>query len=253
MGDSSSAPLESVDRALRLLLMARDHPSVSVKEAADHLGVAPSTAHRLLAALSHRGFVVQDHTRRYRAGPAMQEGSPTTVPAKSLIRAARPSLEELQAATRETAHLMVLHGTNIRFLDGVESDQVLRISVHRGDEMPAFVSSGGKAMLARLSNADIEDIFSEGLSDWPTRRLTTLRMLKREMTKVRRQGHALSIEETERGVVGLGVSITSQHDAPVAALTLAIPSVRFDRTRRAEHVARLEQAATQVQQRLIRL
>ena len=45
------APVESVDRALQLVSILRDEQVLTVTHAADLLGVAPSTAHRLLAAL----------------------------------------------------------------------------------------------------------------------------------------------------------------------------------------------------------
>ena len=62
-------PLDSVHRALRLLVTLRDGQVLSVKDAAAMLEVVPSTAHRLLVALCYDGFAVQDRDRRYRAGP----------------------------------------------------------------------------------------------------------------------------------------------------------------------------------------
>jgi IclR family transcriptional regulator, acetate operon repressor len=44
-------PIEAVDNALRLLQLLRDGGKLRLKEAAAELGVAPSTAHRLLAML----------------------------------------------------------------------------------------------------------------------------------------------------------------------------------------------------------
>jgi hypothetical protein len=49
------SPVGSVGRALQLLLVMRENGPITVKSAARHLGVARSTAHRLLAALSFRG------------------------------------------------------------------------------------------------------------------------------------------------------------------------------------------------------
>ena len=53
-------PIESVDNALRLLLLLGEQPQVRLSEASRYLGVASSTAHRLLAMLAYRGFVRQD-------------------------------------------------------------------------------------------------------------------------------------------------------------------------------------------------
>jgi len=67
-------PIASVDRALRLLLLVGRRSSVRLSEASEALGVAPSTAHRLLAMLAFHGFVRHDGDRHgYVAGPALAE------------------------------------------------------------------------------------------------------------------------------------------------------------------------------------
>ena len=87
-------PVEAVANALQLLLEFRERPSIGVAETSRLLGVARSTAHRLLAMLAHYEFVVQnEHTRAYHAGPALVAlgellGAPlaTTLLAKGLFR-----------------------------------------------------------------------------------------------------------------------------------------------------------------------
>ena len=57
--------LDSVQRACRLLRALRATTSLTVRDAAAVLGVAPATAHRLLSALSYEGFVTQGGTRYF--------------------------------------------------------------------------------------------------------------------------------------------------------------------------------------------
>src|SRR5690606_208376 len=65
-------PLASVDHALRIIEMLRAQPAMRLSDVARELGVANSTAHRLLSTLAHRGFIVQQQgTRRYLPGPAL--------------------------------------------------------------------------------------------------------------------------------------------------------------------------------------
>ncbi len=67
-------PIESVDNALKLLAVLGRRPSIGVSEASGYLGVARSTAHRLLAMLHHHRLVLQDPIRRtYSIGPALIE------------------------------------------------------------------------------------------------------------------------------------------------------------------------------------
>lgn len=250
MPNAETSPVESVDRALVLLLLMHERGPVSVKTAAVHLDVAPSTAHRLLSALAFRGFAIQDRDRRYGPGPALTDRGAEPLSIKKLREFARGPLLDLNNRLGETVQLMVLRGGNIQFVDGVESESMLRVGMLLGDQMPAFVSAGGKAMLAQLNNAELEELYRGGLPVWPTSRITTMAMLKRSMTEVRRAEFGTNFEETEQGVSGVGVSIRDGMGRPVAAVTVATPSIRFRRAVMGEHVDALRQAATSIEERL---
>ncbi len=250
MRNLAASPVESVDRALLLVLLMRAVGPISVKAAAEHLDVAPSTAHRLLSALAFRGFCVQDSERRYRPGPALSDHAGEAFTVQVLRERARGALATLHAAVGETVQLMVLRGGNIQFIDGIESDATLRVGMLVGAQMPAFVSAGGKAMLARLSSAELDELYRDGLQAWPTSRITSLAMLKRSMTKIRRAEFATNFEETEQGVIGLGVSVNDAGGKPVAALTTATPSIRFRRADMLGYVDALRVAASTVESAL---
>src|SRR5215467_11271681 len=88
-------PIASVDRALRLLLVGR-RSSLRLSEASEALGVAPSTAHRLLAMLAFHDFVRHDGDRHgYVPGPALAEIGRARVGTADLRRVARPIVEDL--------------------------------------------------------------------------------------------------------------------------------------------------------------
>src|SRR6476620_9423531 len=108
--------IEAVDNALQLLQLLRDGGALRLKDAAEELGVAPSTAHRLLAMLVYRGCAVQDENRRYVPGPAMGVG-PAGLPWTRLLRTlAQPHMELLSARPNATVNLMVRVGPKVRFL-----------------------------------------------------------------------------------------------------------------------------------------
>jgi DNA-binding IclR family transcriptional regulator len=64
--------ITSVDHALRTAIMLQLEGGLTVSQVAERLGVARSTAHRLLAMLAYRDFAVQDENRVYRAGPVLE-------------------------------------------------------------------------------------------------------------------------------------------------------------------------------------
>lgn len=248
--ESEGSPLESVDRALRLVILLREHGPLSVTAAAEHLGVAPSTAHRLLSALSFRGFAVQDRNRPYRPGPQLADATASPLSRAALTRLVRPALDRLRQDTDESAHLAVLSGPEILFIDGIESEQALRVGLRTGVRIPAYCTSAGRAMLAALPGGEVDQVYRAGLPPWRGSHLTTMTGLRRQLSIVRKQGYALNQEESEQGVVAVGTCLVDREGRPVAGMSVSIPSARFRRSRLPDYVAAVRAASAQAQRRV---
>jgi IclR family transcriptional regulator, acetate operon repressor len=221
--------IEAVDNALQLLQLLRDGGSLRLKDAASELGVAPSTAHRLLAMLVYRGFAVQDETRRYVPGPAMGAGPAGVTWTRLLRNLARPHMELLSSRLNETVNLMIRVGTKVRFLETVEGTNALRVGDRQGTVLPAHRASGGKAMLAELEPALIEQLFrsqnaeigGDSISD------AEYPVFLRELETIRSNGFAANFEGTEEGISALGMALHNGKGEVVGAITVATPVTRF--------------------------
>jgi DNA-binding IclR family transcriptional regulator len=229
--------IESVDNCLRILQALRDSGQVRVSEVAAELGIARSTAHRLLAMLVYRDFAVQAEDRSYRPGPALSAGPLRGEPAQRLRQLMRPHMEALCDQVQETVNLVVRLGTQTRFLHTVESAQLLRVGDRQGTVLPAWQTSGGKALLAELPDAQLTELLRGvgGVGGRPPQGLTAAgrRALVSELRLVRDQGYGENIEESESGVCAIGVCLRDGTGDAVAALSVSAPSVRYtpDRSR----------------------
>jgi len=226
--------IDSVDNALRILQTLRDSGQVRVSDVAAELGIARSTAHRLLAMLVYRDFAVQAEDRSYRPGPAIAAEPLRGEPAQRLRQAMRPHMEELCHQVAETINLVVRLGTQTRFLHTVESAQVLRVGDRQGTVLPAWKTSGGKALLAELPDVQLTALL-RGAAGRPPEGMTAAerRFLVNELRLVRDQGYAENIQESESGVCAIGLCLRDKTGDPVAALSVSAPSVRYtpDRSR----------------------
>jgi len=226
--------IDSVDNALRILQTLRDSGQVRVSDVAAELGIARSTAHRLLAMLVYRDFAVQAEDRSYRPGPAIAAEPLRGEPAQRLRQAMRPHMEALCDQVAETINLVVRLGTQTRFLHTVESAQVLRVGDRQGTVLPAWKTSGGKALLAELPDVQLTALL-RGAAGRPPEGMTAAerRSLVNELRVVRDQGYAENIEESESGVCAVGLCLRDKTGDPVAALSVSAPSVRYtpDRSR----------------------
>ncbi|GAA1936223.1 IclR family transcriptional regulator [Microbacterium aoyamense] len=215
--------VESLDRGLRLLQLLRDDGSVRVSDAAMHLGTARSTAHRLLSTLVYRGFAVIDDDHVYRPGPSMDVGTARLAWIKELRRICHPHLTVLARRAGQSANLMVRTGVRVRFLETVEASTARRTRDRQGIVMPAARASGGKALLATLTDEELTALYraattDDQLSDGE------LSSLLRELHSVRRNGFAVNRGETERDVAAVGAAIESADGAEIGAFSVSVQS-----------------------------
>ncbi len=215
--------IASVDAALHLAAVLRAEGPLRVTDAAGRLGVSVSTAHRLLAMLVYRDFAEQQEDRRYRAGPVWGAVAPPEAPVARLRELALPHLRRLVDELGETANVSVLTGSDVRFVASVECDQVLRVGDRTGRTLPAHRTSGGKAVLASLS----DDERAAAVAELP---VAVRSRLVRELATVRRHGFALNDQDTESGLTAVGVAVPPDA-APGIGVSLAVPSVRYRKER----------------------
>jgi IclR family acetate operon transcriptional repressor len=217
-------PIQSVDYALQLLLILKRDGVLRVSDAAAELGVARSTAHRLISMLRFRGFVEQARDRTYRAGSAFADlgGGPSS--ATALLGIARPHLVHLTERAGETSNLIIRMGSDVQFIDSIESKKALRVGSLVGVRLAARLTSGGKILLADLPFEEVALLHPE-LAEDPS----ALSVLKRMLTVVRRQGFGTNFQESERGVIALGMAVRGLTGAAIAAVTISAPTVRFNR------------------------
>lgn len=220
----------SVDNALWLLQLIGERRALRVAEAADLLGVARSTAHRLLTALRRRGFVMQDRPNgAYRPGPALYEIGLAAVSRIDIRRVARPVLEQIREETQETASLAVLEGTTVRFLDCAESPRSVRVGNRTGVVRPAHASAVGKAILAGLTDEELDRRYPDGTlpGSATAAAMTDLADLRAELARIRVQGYSLNWEESAEGVCAVAVALRDTVGQPLAGLGVAAPSSRM--------------------------
>jgi DNA-binding IclR family transcriptional regulator len=231
MPDSKGHSVAAIDHALRVLLLLSERQQLRVVDVAAELGVARSTAHRLLSTLQQHEFVVQDAHKAYRPGPVFTHLGPSRTVNADLRAALHPVLERLNREVDETCHLVVLEGNGARFIDCVESSQVLRTGSRLGMLVPAHTNSAGKALLAELPSDVFMSLYPRGVPSRLGAGMQTRRTLQRELAEIRKRGYATNFEESAQGVTAVGACVRDTAGKAMAALAIACPSARCPRQR----------------------
>lgn len=222
--------LSSVRNAARLLkqFSSRDR-ELGVSELARRLDLGKSTVHRLLVTLTSENLLDQDEfSGKYRLGIAMHDLGAAVATRMDLHAAVIPPMERLRNITGETVQVSVLDGREVVYVERLDSPQTLRMFLEVGRRNDAHSTGTGKCLLAFLD----EEQLSEVLRGWRLKKKTAVTItdqatLRKELKKIRRQGYATNINESEMGVTSVAAPIRDRSGSVVASMSVAGPEVRM--------------------------
>jgi IclR family acetate operon transcriptional repressor len=242
VGPAPRYPIESVDNALRLLLLFAESPRIRLTDASTYLGVASSTAHRLLSMLQYRGFVQQDATRAYEPGPVLRGLSVAAHRQQDLTGVARPVLERLHAELDGTIQVGRLDGRDVVFVEAVHSVKVAPAPA----SAPAHCTSLGKVMLSQLEPDELRTLYpQERLDQLTARTIASRSRLEEELRIARRRGFAVSDEEFQLGVTSVAVPLPGLAGIRYG-VTAALPARRMTPNTRGGAVRALTAGAAEL-------
>ena len=188
-----------------------------IATAPGQLGLAKSTARRLLVGLVDVGFAAVDSAGRYRLGDRLLGLS--SADGAHLAAAVRPVIEAVADATGETVDVSVLRGDQMWFVDQIESTHRLRAVSAIGGRFPLLGTANGKAALAALDDAELDAVLARQSPDMA-------RTLRDQISPVRAGGLAFDRDEHTAGISAAGIAgrLPGGH---VVAVSVPAPTDRF--------------------------
>lgn len=199
----------------------------------ERLGLAKSTARRLLVGLVEVGLATVDTQGRYALGERLLGFGRADGP--QLAALFRPTIERVARATDgETVDLSILRGQRMWFIDQVESSHRLRAVSAVGVRFPLESTANGKAALAALDDADADAALSRSEP-------AVAEALRGQIAAIRRTGVAFDRDEHTPGISAAAIARRVAADN-VVAISVPAPTERF-REKEALIVAALRAAA----------
>lgn len=218
----------SVRKAMAIVsAFSYGEPVLGVSELARRLGMGKSTVHRLLSALVVDGYVERTDDERYRLSLRFYEIGQQVAASVDLREVAHPILERLRNQSGETAHLAVLAGHEVVYLDRLESPHTMRMFTRAGRRRAAHATSSGKCLLAFGPAEDVATAVAAGLPRLGPRTVTTKQQLERALREVRSRGYAVSIDESAPNVASVAAPVFDGSGACAAAVSVAGPVSRL--------------------------
>lgn len=228
-GPKEGETVQSLDRSIALLTLIAQEAGLTLTQAANAAGLAPSTAHRILTTLQRHGLVeFEEGAQHWHIGvEAFRIGS-SFLRRRKIVDRSRPVMQDLVQACGETANLAVADEDAVVFASQVETHAPIRAFFRPGTRSPFHASGVGKAMLAHRPREAVRALVDRvGLERFTSRTLTTLDGLVADLDRIRDRGFSIDDEERNEGMRCVAAPIFNEFGEPVAAVSLSGPAMRM--------------------------
>lgn len=241
-------------KAVDVLQIVAARNGITVRELAAVLGVPKSSSHRLIVSLVEVGMIQRaPNGEGYVLGSLIGELVGGQLRDERLARLAQPYLDMLRDCCCETVGLHVLRGDRRVLLAQAESREEHRwVHSNPGIPMPLHAGAASKAMLSLLSAERVADILGRrGFVVFTLNTPNDAERLGSELTRIRAQGYAISLQEVTPGIASIAVPVIfpgddGAGDMPVAAVNVTGPRVRLGEAELKAVLPRLRATAAEI-------
>ncbi|SFM15618.1 IclR family transcriptional regulator [Variovorax sp. OV329] len=234
-------------RLLQMLeLVAATGEPQSLADVVRLSGQPKPSVHRMLQQLEAGGLLARGSDgRRYAVTPRLIRFGETVLRASGSTGIRHALLRQLVSDVGETCNLTALSGSEVFYIDRVETAFPLRMDLRPGSRVPLHCSASGKLFLAHLPRSQ-RDRLLDGLplERYTAHTLDTRDRLEAELDRIRREGHSVDAEEFIEGMVCVAVPVRDEPHGPVrCAVALQAPAIRMPLSSALQQLDKLRSAA----------
>lgn len=212
---------------------------LSLAEIAERTGIGRSAAQRFVHTLKALGYLRQDAaTRRYRLTARMLDFACAYLRNDPIVSVAFSHLQEASRRTGETVNLTRRDDDQIIFVSRFPSTSVISADLVIGSRLPIFCTSPGRAMMAHLPEAVVDDILSGSrLRQYTDHTITDPDAIRTRLEAIRRDGFETAFQEYFVGDLSIAAPIFRKDGRVSAAVNIAVATPRWTPERMVEELA----------------
>ena len=237
--------VQSVEITLDVIEYLREQGGAGVTEIADALGRSKGTIHGHVATLVEHEHVVK-RDGEYHLSLYYLDLGEAVKSRLSVYGVVEEKLADLGAASGEVAQFAVEEYGRVVYVDKVEGDDAVRTASSPGTREYMHCTALGKAMLAQMPDARVEQIVDRhGLPRYTRHTITNQEELFEELSAIRECGYARDHEELIDGVRCVACAVTHD-DQVLGAISVSGPARRLEGDVFDEELPRIVQRSANV-------
>lgn len=232
---SSTAPTEedpaqnrqfvnALAKGMAVLEAFASHPGpMSLQEIAQRSELDKSTVQRMAFTLLQMGYLRKGlDGRGFCLGPKVLDRSFDFLRSWPLIERAMPVLVELRQTAHERVDLSIFDDLTICYAIRRQSKRQTFFATLIGRRVPTFCSSGGRAIMSKLSDAEVDSILERSdLTPLTQKTITDPDEIRARVERARLDGYSIVHDESFIGEIAVACAVLDNRARPVAAVHIA--------------------------------
>ena len=222
MHDTKS--IQSLARGLSILeLVAGSSQPATLTEIAKQAGLTKTTSQRFLNTLCSLGYLRRRNNKSYILNTRVLSLAYSFLNTSSLVRLAKPYLDELSSELGKTVNLAVLEDVHTLFLYRKEVRRFMTFDLGPGSKLPSYAGSLGKVLLAGLSHEEFDKRIDK-IEFHPITPKTILskKRLKEEIIETRERGYGICDQELSLDMYSIAAPVIDKQGEVVAAINVSM-------------------------------
>ena len=213
--------------ALILQAFTIDDDELTLSHLSRRSGVPKASVHRLAQELLELGFLERAGAS-HRLGMRLFEIGARVPRTRALRESLLPFMYALHSATKQTILLTVLQGSEIVFVERVNSHGQAPSRSKLGGHVPLHCSATGKVFMAFGPPELFDTAVRAGLTRLTPNSAASPVRLRAQIDRVRADGHAVEYEEVMQGFSSIAVPLYESSGALIAGLSVTGTLQRSD-------------------------
>ncbi|MGX1591752.1 IclR family transcriptional regulator [Glutamicibacter sp. NPDC055491] len=221
----------AADNTLRILrLLASRKTPTPAAMIATLLELPRSSVYQLLNVMLEHGFITHyPEDKSYGLGVSAFELSSAYTRQEPLARLGAPLIAQLVDKVGESAHLAVLHGSDVLYIVEERAKGRPSLVTDVGVRLPSHLTASGRAILAALPKSQVRALYP-GAASFTERvaesSISSYSQLRRELDQSTQRGYAVERGDVTPDFHSLAVEIRDSSDWPVAAVAVTFRADR---------------------------
>lgn len=215
-------------KAVQVLRNVCESPTaLTLKDITELSEIPKSTVYRYLYTMQSLDMIAYDpKTETYSPGLGLWWLMQTADPFANLRQIGRNERRKLMKKFNETVNLGVLTGSQILYLEIIESSHSLRIQAKPGTRDEVHSTALGKAMLAFRPRSQWETLIPQKIVRRTANTIVVRKDMIENLERVRRDGYAIEQGENEDGATCIAAPILDAKGASIASVSVSLPTIR---------------------------